>query len=176
MQKYLNPAPQKLAAKGVASVKSRVCNLRDFAPDLDISDIPAMLVESFEEVYGGVSAPLEIDAEASQKVSDYAKEFSTDEWLYRGEQVLDFSKQEKFDWGLARLDWSEEAGKFKNVSFFTDGLEPDLFVDVDHVLLGKEVDKDVVAKALVAEMNAKAGASEVRHAQYANDVASLIEI
>lgn len=176
MQRYLNPAPQKLKSKGVASVKSRVCNLKEFAPSMEICDIPGLMIMAFEEVYGEISSHLELGEEASRVVSDYVNEFKSDEWLYRGEQVLTNSSQEKFDWGLARLDWSEEGGSFSQVAFYTDGLEPDLFVDVDKVLLGTPVNKESITQALVNSMDRKAGEGAVSHAIYANDIASLLDL
>lgn len=173
MQKYLNPAPLKLKAKGVASVKSRVCNLRDFAPELNINDIPGMLIAAFEEIYGEASTPIELSPNAENKIKQFANEFASDEWLFKGEEALDHSSEEKFDWGLARLDWNEEGGKFAKVAFYTDGLEPDLFVNAADTLCGLAIERGPIEAALLKHMNEVSGESSA-HAQYAADIASLI--
>ena len=52
LAKYLRPDPQKLAGKGVDSVRSRVVNLRELAPDLTIDRLAEALTESLAAVYG----------------------------------------------------------------------------------------------------------------------------
>ena len=50
---YLTVKPSKIASKGVASVRSRVANLEEFAPGLDHVGIGAALLEVVAEEYGG---------------------------------------------------------------------------------------------------------------------------
>ena len=49
--RYLSPPKAKLAAKGVASVRSRVVNLKELAPTLTVSTMGAYMVQAFQEVY-----------------------------------------------------------------------------------------------------------------------------
>ena len=52
LSNYLNVSKAKLAAKGIESVQSRVCNLADFIPGLEVKRVAELLVESFIEEYG----------------------------------------------------------------------------------------------------------------------------
>ena len=47
VQNYLTPRPQKLAAHGVDSVRSRVCNLAELCPGLTVEDMAAALFKRF---------------------------------------------------------------------------------------------------------------------------------
>ena len=52
MSRYLNVPREKLASKGVSSVKSRVANLDEFCPGLTVDRVKAALAEAFSQVYG----------------------------------------------------------------------------------------------------------------------------
>lgn len=55
MSRYLNVPREKLASKGVSSVKSRVANLDEFCPGLTVDRVKAALAEAFSQVYGQVA-------------------------------------------------------------------------------------------------------------------------
>ena len=50
--RYLRPAPDKLAAKGVQSVRSRVVNLAQLVPGLTVGSLAEALCDAFEAEYG----------------------------------------------------------------------------------------------------------------------------
>ena len=52
LTRYLTVSKEKLESKGVASVRSRVANLREFKPDLTVEELKNALVSALEEVYG----------------------------------------------------------------------------------------------------------------------------
>lgn len=52
MGRYLNPSKAKLSSKGVDSVRSRVVNLKELAPDTTIELLSQKLAEAFGQVYG----------------------------------------------------------------------------------------------------------------------------
>lgn len=51
MSRYLNPSKAKLEAKGVDSVRSRVVNLKELAPEITIDQLKVQLAAAFQEVY-----------------------------------------------------------------------------------------------------------------------------
>ena len=59
MSRYLNVPREKLASKGVSSVKSRVANLDEFCPGLTVDRVKAALAEAFSQVYGQVAEKME---------------------------------------------------------------------------------------------------------------------
>ena len=54
LQKYLNVPQQKMAAKGVTSVKSRVINLRELVPTLTIEEMQQAMMQAFIAEYGEI--------------------------------------------------------------------------------------------------------------------------
>ena len=59
MSRYLNVSKEKLASKGVTSVKSRVANLCEFKPDITLEEVKSALVEAFSKVYGQPAVRME---------------------------------------------------------------------------------------------------------------------
>lgn len=55
MARYLHVSPQKLQAKGVTSVHSRVCNLSSFVKDLTVEGLKDALIKSFEKENGNIA-------------------------------------------------------------------------------------------------------------------------
>ena len=53
MGRYLSPSPAKIASKGVASVASRVVNLRELCPGLTVAGMTDAMNRAFQQVYDG---------------------------------------------------------------------------------------------------------------------------
>ena len=60
--RYLRPAPDKLAAKGVQSVRSRVVNLAQLVPGLTVGSLAEALCDAFEAEYGREAERLRFEA------------------------------------------------------------------------------------------------------------------
>jgi len=59
LSKYLNVSRDKLMSKGVESVKSRVVNLKEYNPNLDIDKMKKELLLAFSEVYDCELTPID---------------------------------------------------------------------------------------------------------------------
>ena len=66
LSRYLTVSKDKLKSKGVDSVRARVTNLTEYAPDLTVDVLKQKLLEAFEEVYGlkaNILKDTDLDAE-----------------------------------------------------------------------------------------------------------------
>lgn len=174
MAQYLNPSPLKLAAKGVASVKSRVCNLVDFVPGLTVQRMAQAMVAAFEDVYGDTAQELQLGSEAQAVIADYAQEFASREWLLRGELPLENSAEAKFDWGLVRVDWTEAGGAFSRVALYSDGLEADFLGGVAAALQGCTFTPQAMQAALQALADDSVESSAAAKQACINDITNLV--
>ncbi len=68
LDRYLNPNKAKLQSKGVASVKSRVTNLRSLNPKINHEDLSQKLISQFQERYQGTADVEELDLSQLQKI------------------------------------------------------------------------------------------------------------
>ncbi|MEG1942884.1 MAG: lipoate--protein ligase [Angelakisella sp.] len=59
LSRYLTVSPDKLAAKGVKSVRSRVINLRELNPAVTVESVKTALIAAFGELYGLCPLPLD---------------------------------------------------------------------------------------------------------------------
>ncbi len=121
MSAYLNVDKQKLASKGVSSVRSRVANLTEFRPDLTIDLMKEKMVSAFETVYGLKAAPYELDsAAASEEIKETQSFFKSDRWLYG--RKIDFSYQinRRFPWGDFDMRLNVEQGKIAAAALYSD--------------------------------------------------------
>ena len=82
LEKALNPPAEKLVAKGIASVRSRVMNLRECMPQVkDIKDLKERLERYLSHDYA--NAEYMLTEEAKQAIEQAAKrKFATQEWIY----------------------------------------------------------------------------------------------
>ncbi len=150
LEKYLNVSPLKLQAKGVKSVRARVVNLRDFRPGLTMEELRRALITAFGQVYGLPVQPLsegELDADA---LAQGIARFSDPAWIYGDSQPLQVSRQALFDWGILRLDYSQDRGKITQAALWSDGLEADFLSRVPEALKGCPRQRDALRKTLLA--------------------------
>ncbi len=148
LSRYLNVSPDKLASKGVKSVRSRVVNLTQYLPDLTVDALRRQLVESFGAVYGLTPVPLG-DADLDQAAIDEATErFASWEWRCGAKVAFSEHVSKRFDWGGVELNWQIDAGLFKNVRLFSDGLEADLLASLPEALEGCRYEETTIRKRL----------------------------
>ena len=123
MGRYLSPSPAKIASKGVASVASRVVNLRELCPGLTVAGMTDAMNRAFQQVYGLTAQPLEekdFDQEALEKLY---RQFSSRDWVYGATFPFDFSCTEKFPWGEVSIRLRVEQGICRQAAVYTDAME-----------------------------------------------------
>ena len=162
LAKYLRPDPQKLAGKGVDSVRSRVVNLRELAPDLTIDRLAEALTESFAAVYGlpvkEVSeADLHAQEEAAREIEERAAFFASWDWKYG--RSIPFSQEMKarFAWGDVQLRLDVQNGTVRQAVLFSDGLEQALLEACGKALEGCRYDSDAMTDAVHAAVSGMTG-------------------
>lgn len=144
---YLNVPPLKMEAKGIRSVKSRVTNLIDYAPDLTIERLIDTLMQSFQAVFGEARAPVTID-ETFLAGEPSAKKYQTWTWNVGESPAYEVHFEKKFDWGLT--DWHLDVvdGKIKRAKFYSDALLDADFQALEQALVGTEYRKPAIKLVL----------------------------
>ena len=123
LSRYLTPSKAKLEAKGVASVRSRVTNLKALVPELTCEMMATHMKQAFAQVYGLAPEQLCLN-EADEKVIDsYTEELGQWQWLYGPKLPFSFSCERRFPWGSISLQLQVEAGHIKNAQVYTDAMD-----------------------------------------------------
>ncbi len=123
LSRYLSPSKAKLKSKGVQSVRSRVTNLIDFAPNLTCDILKDALKTAFSEVYQLTSSPLLLSDSDNEQILTFAEEFASWEWLYGAPMPFDFTCNAHFNWGNIELQLSVKNGVVQKVKAFTDAMD-----------------------------------------------------
>ena len=97
LSRYLTPSKAKLEAKGVASVRSRVTNLKALVPELTCKKMAESMKKAFAEVYGLTPEQITLGEADMQTIEAYAAELSSWNWLYGPRLPFSFSCEELVD-------------------------------------------------------------------------------
>jgi lipoate-protein ligase A len=135
LQNYLQVDPRKLQAKGVSSVRSRVCNLSEFRPGLTVPVLLDALRRAYAKDYGGYTdfAPT---AEQSAGIEKYYAKHASWEWRIGATPAFDLEIETRFPWGGVQLLLTLEDGRVAKADVFTDAMDVSLSDDVKSLLAG----------------------------------------
>lgn len=134
LQRYLSPPKAKLEAKGVASVRSRVVNLKELCPELTCSLMAQRMVQAFETVYGCPAKEIPLDKQA--EIAQTAKQYGSWEYLYGSPLPFTFQCQERFDWGHILVQLEAKAGMITGAKVYSDAMDWLLAGAVEQALTG----------------------------------------
>ena len=147
LQNYLRPDPRKLQAKGVSSVRSRVCNLTEFAPITPEAMIAAIR-KAFCEVYGEVEDFVPTPESLAAMMLYREKQASWD-WRLGKTPAFDLELDTRFPWGGVQLLLTAKNSMVAEVSVYSDALDPELPEDIRTRLTGCRFSSKDMANALM---------------------------
>lgn len=149
---YLKPAPDKLKAKGVQSVRARVVNLARYCPGLTIPQLRQSLAGAFGQVYGLPVHPLPDGFVDGAAVAALTRKFSAPGWRYGGSAPAGQTvRRARFGWGGVTLRCTLAEGRLRQVSLASDGLEADYLAGVPARLEGCAAAPAAVEAALTRD-------------------------
>lgn len=119
LQKYLRVAPEKLRAKGVDSVRSRVVNLCALAPQMTVAALKEALVRAFEEEYGRGAQELWDLSPSPERVAF----FSSWDFCVGKNTVCEWTGGRRFDWGMFSLGWTVKDGRLETCTVASDAMD-----------------------------------------------------
>ena len=146
--RYLAPSRQKLEAKGVASVRARVGNLKEHAPGITIPALKEALWAAFAREYGpAMKKPWQevLDKGLIQRYEERNKSW---EWNYGRTPRFDLSLEARFPWGGVELLLSLRNAMVQEVHCYTDANDPGLAARVQEALIGAPFAPPALADSL----------------------------
>ena len=170
MSKYLNVSKEKLQTKGVSSVRSRVANLQEFNPDVNVERMEENLIAAFGKVYGLKTEEIpeeRFDCEAIEKGEE---RFASWEWKYGRKIPFEHEISKRFGWGGIDLQFHVDKGVVQSVNAYSDGMEYSLVDLLPGAWQGKRYEVEELSKAL--ELLPEV--SETEH-QMKQDISALLQ-
>lgn len=147
---YLNVAKDKLISKGVDSVKSRVVNLTEYRPDLDIETMKQELILAFGEVYGLHPEPLSWDFINWNVVEKGIEKFSSWKWIFGQKIAFSDIYERRFPWGNIEMQFRVNEGEIKECAVYSDALQTEFIEQIASHLIGIPFTPEAMEKALLA--------------------------
>lgn len=120
LQDVLSVPGSKMAASGVASVRSKVANLKDYLPAF--KDV-LTLKDALHGILAGADTEVPMDASKQEAIDRMADEkFRTWDWIYGKSPEAQFRASQKFACGTVEVCWSVHHGLLEDVRFSGDFL------------------------------------------------------
>lgn len=149
MARYLSPSPAKLQAKGVASVRSRVVNLKQLCPQLTVEEMGRQMELAFGQVYGlpvEIMDPRQLDAQAIQALTEHNRSWS---WLYGRKLPFTLQCAQKFDWGELTVQLKADEGVIQEAAVYSDAMDWTLAPQLEAALTGCPLERQALEHRLV---------------------------
>ena len=136
LSRYLNVSNAKLQSKGVASVRSRVVNLKELAPCMTLGLLQNALIEAFGEVYGETPQLFPSGRLDQSEIGKYEQKYAS--WEWRMGRKLPFTAEygTRFAWGDLTLQFCVEGGIIQDAIAYSDGMETNFIKAIGDALKG----------------------------------------
>ncbi len=144
MSHYLSVGKDKLEAKGVASVQSRVTNLSEYCPGLTAEMMKAELIGAFITVYGMEGNRIEEEKLPEEPLKEREDFFSSPSWKYGRHLPFSTAFSGRFAWGDADLRLVVEKGIIRDSCIYSDGLDETFLLKAAKALRGVPFDTEVI--------------------------------
>lgn len=142
----LRPKEAKFQSKSAKSVVSRVTSINAHSPEpVTVEKFKAALLE--EAASAGTLERYTLTEEELARVEALAeKKYRTWEWTYGWSGNYNYSKSEKFSFGLVEVDAKVEGGVIESVRISGDFFGRGDIADLERALTGERIDGDLGAR------------------------------
>lgn len=146
---YLTPSVRKLQAKGVSSVRSRICNLSSLNPGITVEAMVRALQDAFAATYGEAEM-MPMFAPDDAQIAQYEAVLSSWDWRVGKTPACTLELGNRFDWGEMELYFDVQQGVVVQVSVFSDALDETLIDYIVPALTGCRAQAASLSAALRA--------------------------
>lgn len=145
MSRYLCPSREKMQAKGVTSVKARVCNLCEINPKITVEDMCSALQRSFQKKYGAMQEISADELDKAQIEETYAL-YKSWEWKYGKTPDYSVAFSKRFQWGEVEVREKLSGMIIQDAVIFSDSLDTELPEKLRKLLTGKKYDMEDISE------------------------------
>lgn len=148
LENYLNVSQKKLESKGIASVRSRVINLKEVCPDLTIHSLKEALKTSFDQCYDRQSLLLREEDLDPEKIKTLTQKYASWDWIYGQAFDFQYTIGHRFTWGEVELQFQVDAGMIMDVMAYSDSLRPNVIQSIPAILRHHRYHNETMAQAM----------------------------
>ena len=146
LARYLNVSLLKLRDKHVASVRSRVINLKEILPSLTVKMLKEALKEAFAEVYQKECKTLSEEELNRDEILHNTAFFADPAFLFGKEKQLPYAAEERFAFGMLRIEYDLCDNRITDAAVYSDALDTEYLSSLAPKLLGQNI-QDITLEA-----------------------------
>ena len=147
LARYLNVSQKKMRAKGIESVRSRVCNLSDLNRDVTVPAMEKALLREFEAEYGAfVEYPFR--KEEQKRIEEMREIQASWEWRFGKTPAFDYKIEQRYSFGEMQFLFQVKEGAVRDLFVYTDALDLSLAPLLKESLVGARFDPSFLAEKL----------------------------
>ncbi len=148
LTRVLDAPGSKMEAKGIASVRSRVANLKDYLPQFaSLDEVQAAL----HEILSGGDTRMPFSEEDIARVRRIAEEkFASWDWIYGHSREADFRRRARFACGTVEVGVKIDRGRISALEFSGDFIGDRPASQLASALTGVRFGREAIAEALSA--------------------------
>ena len=148
LNNYLSVDPRKLQAKGVKSVRSRVCNLSEIKPGLTTDMLLAALKAAYRENYGDYRVISDGDIDAAS-LNGYIDKQKSAEWRLGNTPRFDAEIENRFSWGNVQIQLTLKNGAVEDAQVYSDAIDTEIAGEIRSLLAGAQFGAKSLANRLM---------------------------
>lgn len=145
---YLNVGHDKLDTKGFDSVKSRVINLVEVAPDISADRIMDAVEKAIKDILSCEILRCEIADFESSSTRVYLDKYYSDLWNYGDTPSFSCEMKHRFDWGGLHISMDIQEGVIHRTAITTDALEAEAFFKLEDKLQNVMLIPDAIHESI----------------------------
>lgn len=133
---YLDVPIEKIQSKGVASVRSRVCNLNEYNKEITIEQMKQKLSDLFQDTYGQATIQPLPD---NKLIESYWNKQNSIEWIYGETPPFNWELKTHFSWGMMHFQFQVNNGHLIHTTIFSDAMNPQFIETLQSILQNIEI-------------------------------------
>lgn len=145
--RYLQVSAEKISAKGIQSVQSRVINLAELNPEVTVAAMGQRMASSFAQVYGGEATVTSVDP-TDQGLAGLRDKYASWDWTYGQSPEFDMTLENRFSWGGIEIGFNLQKGVIQEATVYSDAMDEELIRRMSEVLQGIPLEKDALIRSL----------------------------
>lgn len=159
LERYLTPSEEKMKAKGVKSVQSRVCNLKELNPEITVEAMKVALRDAFEKEYGAYeriglvedtdscslegacgSGSAKICSLRTREFRETYDRFASWDWRYGKSPECEVVHSKRFSWGEVQVHLKLQNLYIEECKVYSDSLDVEFPEKLESVLINQRFD------------------------------------
>ncbi len=145
--RYLAPSKEKLAAKGVESVRARVRNLHACSAAVTVDALKEAVIQAFIAEYGEADSLYE-NALPQERLNALSQKHASWDWRYGKTPAFDIELYHKFSWGEVTLQLSAKEGHISAAQCYSDAMDEAFVTQIAPALMGAPLRPEALAERM----------------------------